>query len=184
MAIKASEIELLSNRYARAAFDAGKASSKLGEIAKEVALVANSIAADENAMKMLSSGAITKQRTAKLFADIAADLKLNDVTKSFLMVLAENKRTALLPQINNKLSALINAENNTVKAEVFSAKALNDNDMEQVKKSLEKSTGKTVLAENKVQKEMIGGLKVKVGSTLFDDSVATKLERLKQSLAN
>lgn len=182
MAIKSSEIELLSNRYAKAIFDAAKAQSKLDVVAKDVSLVAQAITSNPELAKTLSGGAIVKNKMKEIFSDIFEKLKVSDFAKNFLLVIAENKRVSIIPQINNKLADLILKDSNSMKATVFSAIALNDNEISKVKDALDKQTGKNIIAENKVQKEIIGGLKVKMGSTLFDDSVANKLERLKQSL--
>ncbi len=184
MAIKRSEIELLSNRYAKAIFDAAKQNNKLDVVAKDLSIISDAITSNPEFAKTLSSGAIVKDKMKEIFADICNKLKVDEVTRNFILVIAENKRSSIIPQINVKFANLILSSKNTIKATVFSAKALNDNELEDVKKSLAKSTGKNVIAENTVQKEIIGGLKVKMGSTLFDDSVSTKLERLKQSLAN
>jgi F-type H+-transporting ATPase subunit delta len=184
VAIKKSEIELLSNRYAKAIFGAAKSANKLDVVSKDLAKVSETIDSNEEFAKTLASGAIVKDKMKGIFSDISKKLAVDEITKSFLLVIAENKRGSIIPQITAKLEGLILADSNTIKATVFSAKALNDNEIEGVKKSLEKSTGKKVITENKIQKEIIGGLKVKMGSTLFDDSVSTKLDRLKQSLNN
>lgn len=184
MAIKRSEIELLSNRYAKAIFDAAKSSKKLDEVAKDLSSIAELIASNSELESMLASGAIVKEKMKEIFSSVCDKVKVNEITRNALLVIAENKRGSIIPQIAAKFNALILADKNTVKAEVFSAKALNDNELKQVADTLSKSTGKTVIANNKVQKDIIGGLRVQMGSTLFDDSVATKLERLKQSLAN
>lgn len=184
MAIKRSEIELLSNRYAKAIFDAAKASSKLDIVAKDISKVAQTIKSNPDFAKTLASGAIVKDKMVEIFADISANIKADSITKNFLSVIAENKRSSIIPQISEKLEGLILKDSNTIKAEIFSAKALNDNEISKVKDNLAKSTGKKIIAENKIEENIIGGLKVKFGSTLFDDSIATKLERLRQSLNN
>ncbi len=183
MAIKKSEIELLANRYSKAIFYAAKSGSKLEQVNKDLADITATIEADDNFRKIIASGAIATEKMRQIFNAIAEKAKLDDMTKHFIEILVENKRSSIIPQISGKLNNLILKDNNTVKAQVISAKKLDDKELDNVQATLSKKLGKNVIAENIVDQEIIGGLKVKIGSTLFDDSTATKLDRLKQSLA-
>ena len=183
MAIKSSEIELLSNRYAKAVFFAAKKNSKLEQVLKDLNNISVLISENPEFEKILSSGAIVKDKMKSIFGAICDKAGVDAITKSFLEVIVENKRGSIIPQISNKLEGLILADSNTIKATVISSKKLDDAALNKVKDSIAKQTGKKVLAENRVDNSIIGGLKVKIGSTLFDDSISTKLERLKQSLA-
>ncbi len=184
MAIKASEIELLSNRYAKAIFFAAKDNSRLEQVSKDLINISAVIEENPEFEKILASGAIVKEKMKAIFAAICDKAGVDKVTKNFLEIVVENKRGQLIPQISAKFKNLILNDSNTVVAQVISTKKLDDAALNKVKASFEKQTGKKILAENIIDKNIIGGLKVKIGSTLFDDSVATKLERLKQNLNN
>ncbi len=182
MAIKASEIELLSNRYSKAIFLAAKSNSKLEQVNNDLMNISKLIKENPELEKILSSGAIVKSKMKEIFSAICDKAGVDAITKNFLEVVVENKRGSVVPQIAKKLNNLILENSNTVVAQVISSKKLDDAALKSVKDSLAKQTGKTILAENVVDKSVIGGLKVKMGSVLFDDSVSSKLEKLKKSL--
>jgi F-type H+-transporting ATPase subunit delta len=183
VAIKASEIELLSNRYSKAIFFAARDNSKLEQVNKDLMDISKGIASNPDFEKMLESGAVVADKMKEIFNTLCNKAGVDELTKNFLSVLAENKRGFMIPKIAKKLNTLILDDSNTVLAEVTSTKKLGDAELTKVKDSLKKSLGKNIITENKIDNSLIGGLKVKIGSTLFDDSVSSKLERLKQALA-
>jgi F-type H+-transporting ATPase subunit delta len=184
VAIKKSEIELLSNRYSKAIFFAAKSGSKLDQVNKDLQNISQTIDENPEFKNILASGAVVVDKMKAIFSAICDKAGVDVVTKNFLSVVVENKRGAIISQIANKLNGLILADKNTVVAQVISSKKLDAAQLDKIKDSLAKQTGKTIITENVVDKNIIGGLKVKMGSNLFDDSISTKLERLKQSLAN
>ncbi len=183
MAIKKSEIELLSNRYSKAIFSSAKSGSKLEKVNQDLQNIAEVIESDESFRKILASGAIVTEQMKQIFAAICDKAGVDEITKNFLTQVAENKRGAIIPQISRKLNNLILNENNMLTAEVISAKKLDEKSLNEVQATLSKKLGKNVTANNVVDPKIIGGLKIKIGSTLFDDSISSKLEKLKQSLA-
>ena len=182
MAIKSSEIELLSNRYSKAIFLAAKSNGKLEKVSNDLENLSNSIESSDQLLKLLKSGALSREKMTSLFEEICNKSGVDEITKNFIKVVIDNKRGAIIPQINKKLIDLSLADKNTIKAEITSAKSISNEQIEKIKQSVSKLTGKQIIADAKIDEKIIGGLKVKVGSTLFDDSVATKLNNLNKNL--
>lgn len=107
---------------------------------------------------------------------------------NFLFLLIDKQRISLLPEIQEKLSKLIDENKGVVEAEVFSSMDLDSNTIEQLKKTLEKTLAwdkqavKKVKIEHKVDPSLLGGIKVKVNDLVYDGSIKGRLENLKRRL--
>ncbi len=102
--------------------------------------------------------------------------------KNFTKVLAENKRFVLLPEIATLFIEEVKKSNNTVTAEVFSAKPLTEESITLLLTQLAKRYGTKVEASIKVDESLIGGAIIKIGDTVIDGSVKGRLEQLTKAL--
>lgn len=104
--------------------------------------------------------------------------KFNDFAK----VLSGNKRFSLLPEIATLFIDEVNQSNDTVIAEIVSAKLLSDASRDNLIQRLEKKYGKKVEASIEIDKSLIGGAVIKIGDTVIDGSVKGRLEQLTKAL--
>ncbi len=108
----------------------------------------------------------------------------SETTANFLRILAQNGRVAEIPQINERLAVVLQERLGGISAKVESARALSSNERQEFLESLEKMTGKKVSVEFSEDPNLIGGVVTTIGSTVYDASVKTRLENLKQELVN
>jgi F-type H+-transporting ATPase subunit delta len=101
---------------------------------------------------------------------------------NFLTMLAENGRVALLPEIGTQFQALKNAQLGAADAEIASAFALNDGQLEQLVVVLEKKFGRKLNPTVTVDPSLIGGVRVLVGDEVLDTSVRAKLQQMHAAL--
>ena len=115
--------------------------------------------------------------------DAVADiLGLSPVSKNFLGVLAENRRLSALPEIIRAFSAIAAAQRGEATAEVTSAHALDDLQVEQLRQKLEAREGRNVKIKTSVDPDLLGGLVVTIGSKRIDSSIRTRLNSLAQAM--
>lgn len=174
-------------RYARAAFDLAGDNKVLdavhGDIVALKALLTSSaelrtfVASQVYKSDVKLNGLLAVAEGKK-----AAGLKLNDLTKKALGVLAANGRMDHLFPFITAFNKLYDAQKGIVSAEVTSAVALSDAQLEDLKKTLAKTLGQSAEISTRVDPALLGGLKVRVGSRLFDASLKTKLDSLKFAL--
>ncbi len=101
---------------------------------------------------------------------------------NFTQLLADNKRFALLPEIASLFIEEVNQSNDTVIAEIISAKPLDSKSEAQLLAKLEKKYNKTVEASIKIDESLIGGAIIKIGDAVIDGSVKGRLEQLTKAL--
>lgn len=100
----------------------------------------------------------------------------------FTRVLSANKRFALLPDIATLFIEELNKSNDTVIAEIISAKSLTDDSKTNLLDKLAAKYGKKVEATIEIDESLIGGAVIKVGDTVIDGSVKGRLEQLTKAL--
>jgi len=88
----------------------------------------------------------------------------------------------LLPDLLETYRARLLEHQNVVRAEVTTAAPLSDDRRKVIERSLAQVTGRTVVLTTRVAPEMIGGLVARIGSTVYDGSVTTQLEKMRQRL--
>ncbi len=185
MTLKTSEIQILAKRYSTALFEALEGKKLDSEKAlKQLNEILEISENDENFKKFLKSPVFSKSEKSAAIEGFAKKLKVSDKVKNLLLVLAENNRLAILPSICEAFKVIVMEAGGYVLAEVTSAKKLKPAEVTKINKTIEGATGKKVECDTFVDESIIGGLKIKIGSKLFDNSIKSKLEKLRLKLAS
>ena len=132
--------------------------------------------------RLATSPVLAAEDQVKGLVAIAAKAKFNGVTQNFLGLLAQNRRARDLTAVIAAFEALYAKKTGLVAAEVVSAQALTAAQLKTIQTSLRTSLGKDPELTTRVDPAILGGLKVKVGSKLFDASLKTKLDQMKFAL--
>ena len=125
---------------------------------------------------------ISAEDQGKGLSAIADKAKFNATTKKFLGLLAQNGRARDLPGVIAGFQALYAKATGVVAAEVVSALPLSAAQTKTIQSALRTSLGRDPELTARVDPSILGGLKVKVGSKLFDASLKTKLDQMKFAL--
>lgn len=106
------------------------------------------------------------------------------LTAGFLGVLADNRRLSALPQILDAFADELKRRRGVIEAKVESAFPLAPAQVKALQEALGKATGAGVALDVSVNKDLLGGMVVTVGSRMFDDSVRRKLDRLQRVMSS
>ena len=111
--------------------------------------------------------------------------EIDSIAASFAKLLAKNNRLKMAPAIIEKFGNIWNRENGILEAEVESAYSLNDETSGKITKEIKEKYGtKEVILNNKINKDIKGGIIIKIGDEVIDSSVKKQLKMLKQALAS
>jgi F-type H+-transporting ATPase subunit delta len=172
----------LAGRYASALFElaseAGTVSAVEGDLDKLDAALSES--ADLRALT--TNPEIGRKAAGAAMDAVAGLLGLSDLTKNFLGVLAENRRLRSLKDMIRAFRTIAAAQRGEVGAEVASAHALTDAQLDQLKAKLTAREGRTVKLSTRVDPDLLGGLVVTIGSKRIDGSIRTRLNSLAQAM--
>lgn len=140
-------------------------------------LAANDASADLR--KALASPLIPAEQKGAALAGIAARMKLSPLTANFFGVVARNGRADALAAMARAVVAMAAKARGAVVAQVATAEPMSDTQLADLTAALTRAFKAPVDVEASVKPELLGGLVVKIGSRLFDDSVKSKLDALK-----
>lgn len=182
MEISAGIQASLAGRYASALFDLASEAGTVTAVESDLDKIEAALA-ELNEFKMLiSNPRVTRAEAEAALSGVAKVMGLSDLTKKFLGTLAQNRRLGQLPAIVRAFRAIAAAQRGEVTAEVTSAHALSDAQIDQLKNKLTAREGRTVKLTAKVDPDLLGGLVVTIGSKRIDASIRTRLNSLAQAM--
>jgi F-type H+-transporting ATPase subunit delta len=109
--------------------------------------------------------------------------RVRPTTANFLQVLLQNHRLAELNEINKRFSLALDERSGVVSAQVTTARTVPESTRETLREQLGSMTGKKVRLQFAVDEELIGGIVTRIGSTVYDGSVRTQLQQIKQKMS-
>lgn len=177
-------VETVARRYATALADVVLKSGETETIKSELKIWEDLIKSNNDLKTAFSSPAITHLNKEKVLEGLLAKTKPSKTTANFLRVLLRNSRLTELGAINEKFDAVLDERSGVVAAEVISARPLSESEKAEFQTNIAKMTGKKVNLNFDIDENIIGGVVTRVGSTVYDGSVKTQLENLKQQLVN
>jgi F-type H+-transporting ATPase subunit delta len=150
----------------------------LDRLAGDIAKLAAQLRTDENFRRFVADPRPRASTQGSVLGDIAARLGLDPLTANLLRVIAANRRLSALPAIIAAFEEMLAAKRGQVAAEVSSAIPLSDAQRAALTASLIQAGHGNVRLVERVEPALLGGLVVKIGSRLYDNSVRAKLQRL------
>lgn len=177
-----AELTTLARPYAKAVFDAAQDQNAVDQWDQALAFAAQ-VAADQEVKNILANPGLSEQRKAELFAECFEE-PLPEALRNFLLILAENKRLALLPEVATLFSLYRADLERTVKLAVNTAFELSADEQQKLIKALSEKLERKVELETAVDQNLIGGVVVRTGDLVIDASVRGKLARMAKALGS
>ena len=177
-----SKTSNVGGRYAQALFDLATDEKSVATVEADLKSLKKMRTESKDFRTLLASPAFSAGDKAKALSALAAKGKFNGTTKNFLGLLAANGRVAILPEVIAGFEALSAKRRGVVSAHVTTAIALTAAQAKGVSAALRTALGQDPEIETRVDPSILGGIKVRVGSRLFDASLRSKLDSLKFAL--
>ena len=179
MASQLSSGDLISDRYASALYDLVAEKKIVDPVLEDLTFLQKCILENKDLKLLVKSPLITSSDKLNIFEKILSKKKAEVLTNTFLKVISSNKRFAKLSSIISQFININSQKRGDVLADVTSAEELSDNQKKEITDQLKSTLGKKLSLNFFVDKKIIGGLIVKVGSKMVDSSLATKINKLK-----
>lgn len=172
----------LAGRYAKALFDLAEAEQALDAVAADLKTLRAMIADSSDLVRLIRSPVISREDQSKAMAALMTQAGCGPLTKKFIGLTARNRRLFALPAMIDGFGRILAERRGELTAEVTAAAPLAAKQMEALGASLEKSVGRKVGIDVKVDPAIMGGLVVKIGSRMVDSSLKTKLQQLRLAM--
>jgi F-type H+-transporting ATPase subunit delta len=169
-----------AGRYARAILEVAVDSDSLEKEKEDMQFINLTIESSRELKLFLQSPLIKKAIKINVLKEIFEG-KVQQSTMNLLILLAEKSREKLLLDITRSFISLYKKHHGIIDVKVETAFELDEDQKTKLLKVLESETGKKVQMDLNVQKELMGGLTVRIDDTIIDGSVKYKLSQLKES---
>ncbi len=171
-----------SGRYAIALFEIAREANKLAAVESDLDSLQAALDESAELRDVISSPLLSREEQGKAMRALTDKMGLGAEVANTVALMAENRRLNTLPEMIAQVKALAADDRGEVSAEVTAAKALTDKQSTALAAALKKSVGKDVNVNVTVDKDLIGGLIVKVGSVMVDSTLRSKLNNLQNAM--
>ena len=172
----------IARRYAKAIIAVAQEQSALEQTGDELRLL-RALADDAEIAHGLANPLLSAPARRGLARAIAEQLKLRPSMRNFLCLLADHRRLDQLVGIADQYQRILDQMLGRVRATIASSTTLSAAQIEAVTAALARQTGLTVLAEERVDPSLLGGVVVDIEGKVYDGSLRTQLEALASSIA-
>lgn len=149
---------------------------------QEAEILAQLVAGDKQLREVLETPSIPAQQKRKLVDALATRLNLSKPVRNFLVVLIDHQRVRFLTAITTQFGHEINRRMGFAEADIISARELTPAEHNSLEKQVENLTRKKVRARYSLDRSLLGGAVVRIGSTIYDGSIKGQLEKIKAAL--
>ena len=176
----------LARRYTRALFQLAREAGREEAIGREVddffaAYIGSDLGSDLHTV--LTNPVFDVASRKRVLIQVGNTQQLSVLTIHFLSLLLERDRLRHLPGIVSCYRRLLNEAKGRVEAKVVSAAALDSTLTERVREQLRGLSGKDVVLKQEVDPSLLGGMTVELAGKVYDGSIRTQLEKMKQRIA-
>lgn len=177
-------VETVARRYATALADVVTKTAETNSVQSELKIWEQMISANVDLQSAFGNPSISLTDKEKVLENLIEKTKPTKTTTNFLRVLMRNGRLTEIGEINQKFTSVLEERSGTMSAQITSARALSESEKAEMQANLSKLTGKTVSLNFETDESLIGGVVTRIGSTVYDGSVKTQLEQLKEQLVH
>jgi len=173
----------MARRYAAALADVVIAQGEAREVQDELNAWAQMLEDNSALLEVFRNPTIPYEQKRNVLNTLIARTRVRPTTANFLQVLLQNHRLSELKEINQKFALQLDERSGVVSAQVTTARVVPESTKETLRTQLGMLTGKKVRLQFAVDEALIGGIVTRIGSTLYDGSVRTQLQQIKQKMA-
>ena len=172
----------VKSEYGRALFLLAKEIGAVEKIKSDLTAAVGAISSSPEYVKMLDTPAIAREEKLKLAGE--AFSTLDECVVNLIKILSEKHSVKTLPDVYKTYVALYNEDMGIEEVEAVTATPMTKSQLLRMKEKLEGITGKTVIIKNTVDKNILGGVKLRYEGKQIDASVRTRLDGFAETLKN
>jgi F-type H+-transporting ATPase subunit delta len=173
---------VVARRYARALFAVGQQKGDLDAYGKDLAAVAEVVAASDELKKTLKSPIFSGEEKKKVISQVLDKVDSGTAVRNFCYLLADKDRLAVLPEIQAYFAQMADEAAGILRGNLVTAVDLDEKRQKDLGAKLEKQIGRKIELEYDVKPSILGGVILKVGDKVLDASLRAQLDNLKENI--
>lgn len=182
MASETTGVSGLAERYAAALFDIADEQRTLDQVGSDLRQLRTMLAASMDLSRLVRSPILTRGEQGKAISALASHAGFSLLVRDFLAVVAKNRRLFAIPAMIEAYLEKLAERRGEITAGVITARPLSETQLALLSDQLQRSAGRRVSVEARVDPGLIGGMIVKVGSRMVDGSLKSQLQRLQLAM--
>jgi F-type H+-transporting ATPase subunit delta len=171
-----------AGRYARALLDVVIKEGNPEQVDQELATLAGMFAGDSELHKALANPAVPVPAKRKVVESLVSRMTPTPALGKLLLMLADRDRLALVPELAEVYRERLMEHRQVINGEITTAVPLAADRLAQFEKRIAAATGRKVTMTANVDPALIGGAVARVGSIVYDGSIATQLSKMRERL--
>jgi len=173
---------LTKNSYSQALFELASENNSKNHIEVQVSSILGLIDKSKDFKDLIKDPTNKIEDQLKVINTISNQFKFNELLKKFLGFLVSKRRFFYVEKILNDFVSICSNARGEIQAELSAAKNLNENEINNIKNELSSTFGSNIKLNHKYDPSLIGGLIIKVGSTMIDTSIKNKLQQIEKKM--
>jgi len=174
--------DIIAKRYAKALLSLAEKSGETAAVKADLSAVSEAFAGSKSLQSVFMNPVFSTSDRLKVLDGLLQQVKVSDLSGRFLVMLAKKRRFGYVREVSGAYSELLDALLGRVKATVTTAEPLNEAEVGKLTDRIRTMVGMEVDVKVDVDPSLIGGVRTRIGSTLYDGSIASQLGQLKKAL--
>ncbi len=179
MASDSKNIGSVVDRYSKALLELSIESKNLDEVKKEIHNIIELLASSEEFNRVLKSPILSRNDQKSIIENIFTSMAISKMVLNFFLIICNNRRSSIIDRICNRFLEMEKDFKGEVRAEIISTDKPNKDDLLKIEKIIKDTIKFDVNITSKVDKSIIGGYVLKIGSVMLDGSIKSKLQGLR-----
>ncbi len=173
----------IARRYAGALIEEARREGVTDQVDADIAILGESLEASRDLVLFFGSPVISRKQKYSAVTALFAE-RVHPVTLKFVHLLIRKRREQLMLSVVSSYNDLRDTELGVVEASARVTHPLEESAKMNLIASLERISGKRVRLKTEIQPDLMGGIVVRVGDTVYDGSVLNQLNALRERLEN
>ena len=171
-----------AERYSLALFELSEESNLFSQIEDQSLSMLSLINQSNDFYNLIKDPTENQENFVLVINKISENFRIDNLLKNFMMFLIKKRRFFYLEKILKSFIEICSVKRGEIKAEIQSAKELSNDEINKIAEDLAKNFSSKMKLNYKHDKSLIGGLIVKIGSTMIDTSIKNKLQQIENRM--
>ncbi|MBN2715002.1 MAG: ATP synthase F1 subunit delta [Deltaproteobacteria bacterium] len=172
----------IARRWAKALFLLAEQENRLLVVSREIDRVAEAWVSSQDLQSAMANPMLDRKIRSTILGEVLKALAVSKTMENFVRLLNDKHRIGELAGIARAFQLLADQKENRIRAEVISAVPLDDTVVASIQAAIEAATRKKVLITRREDSSLIGGVVTRVGDLMYDGSIRTQLNRIKEGM--
>ena len=173
---------MIASRYAKALYNLAREKGEQDSVFAQMRVIEDALSLEKDIAEFVASPVIRPADKEKAIAQLAEKVKLPEILKNFMLLLAKKNRLSLFADIVTSYQSIADEAHGVTRGVVRSATVLAPDERKRIEELVGRATKKQVILTYKEDPSLLGGLIAEVGSFTFDDSLSSHLTRINEQL--